>query len=393
MAGADTGQVERLSEYGERLAAWARALPPVAVDAIIAATCALYVIFNAAVDGRLVWWVPFAAAANALPLMWRRRYPFGAAAVTGIASALLSFVDVLDDVPAAQLVATYTFAALSPPLKRLIAVGLTIVGISVSILVPQEEALNIGMTGLLFAVAYALGTAARARRDRIAMLEERALRLTQEHETAATRERERIAREMHDILAHSMGLVVVQAEAGPIAVRHDPDRAEQMFDTISDTARDALAQLRRVLGVLRATDDGGERAPQPGLDALPGLVQRVDDAGLTATLSEDGAPRPVPADVAATAYRIVQESLTNTVKHAAAGRVDVRLTWTDDLLRIEVADDGGGPASGPGTPSSNGGGHGLIGMRERVAAAGGTLDTGPGAGGVGFRVTASLRLY
>ncbi|WP_069109298.1 sensor histidine kinase [Jiangella alba] len=383
----------RLNEYGERLAAWARGLPPVAVDATIAAACALYVIFNAGVADKLAWWVPLAASVNALPLLWRRQYPFAVAAITGLSTTVLASADVLSDVPAAQLVATYTFAALSPPLKRLIAVVATAVGITVSIVIPHDEALNLGMIGIMFAVAYALGTAARARRDRIAMLEERALRLTQEHETAATRERERIAREVHDILAHSMGLVVVQAEAGPIAVRHDPDRAEQMFDTISDTARDALAQLRRVLGVLRATDDGGERAPQPGLDALPGLVQRVGDAGLTATLSEDGAPRPVPADVATTAYRIVQESLTNTVKHAAAGRVDVRLTWADDLLRIEVADDGGGPASGPGRPSSNGGGHGLIGMRERVAAAGGTLDTGPGPGGVGFRVTASLRLY
>ncbi|WP_116947795.1 sensor histidine kinase [Jiangella endophytica] len=380
----------RLNEYGERLAAWARGLPPVAVDAVIAAACALYVIFNAGVADKLYWWVPLAASVNALPLLWRRQYPFAVTAVTGLSTTVLASADVLADVPASQLVATYTLAALSPPLKRLIAVVATIAGITVSIVIPDDEALNLGMIGIMFVVAYALGTAARARRDRIAMLEERALRLTQEQETAATRERERIAREMHDILAHSMGLVVVQAEAGPVAVRHDPDRAEQMFDAISGTARDALAQLRRVLGVLR-TADGDDRAPQPGLDALPGLVQRVNDAGLAATLTEDGAPRPVPADVATTAYRIVQESLTNTVKHAAAGRVDVRLSWTGDHLRIEVADDGSGPPSAPHTPSGHGSGHGLIGMRERVAAAGGTLDTGPGAGGVGFRVTASLR--
>ncbi|WP_162605929.1 sensor histidine kinase [Jiangella aurantiaca] len=381
----------RLSEYGERLAAWARGLPPVAVDAVVAAACALYVIFNAGVADKLYWWVPLAASVNALPLLWRRQHPFAVAAITGISTTVLASADILADVPAAQLVATYTFAALSPPLKRLIAVAATVLGISISIIVPRDEALNLGMIGIMFAVAYALGTAARARRDRIAMLEERALRLTQEQETAATRERERIAREMHDILAHSMSLVVVQAEAGPVAVRHDPDRAEQMFDTISVTARDALAQLRRVLGVLRAADDGGgDRAPQPGLGALPGLVQRVNDAGLAATLAEDGAPRPVPADVAATAYRIVQESLTNTVKHAGAGRVDVRLTWSGDALRIEVADDGAGPPSAPPTPSADGSGHGLIGMRERVAAAGGTLETGPGPGGAGFRVTASV---
>ncbi|PZF83744.1 sensor histidine kinase [Jiangella anatolica] len=381
----------RLSEYGERLAAWGRGLPPVAVDAAIAAACALYVIFDAGVADRLYWWVPLAASVNTVPLLWRRRYPFAVTAITGVSTTVLASADVLSDVPAAQLVATYTFAALSPPLLRLIAVLCTVAGITVSIVIPDDEALNLGMIGIMFAIAYALGTAARARRDRIAMLEERALRLTREQETVATRERERIAREMHDILAHSMSLVVVQAEAGPIAVRHDPDRAEQMFDTISVTARDALAQLRRVLGVLRSADDDGDRAPQPGLEALPGLVERVDEAGLTATLTQDGAPRPVPADVAATAYRIVQESLTNTVKHAAASRVDVRLTWSDSALGIEVADDGGGPAPSS-APSANGSGHGLIGMRERVAAAGGTLDAGPGPGGVGFRVTASLRL-
>ncbi|SDU34273.1 sensor histidine kinase [Jiangella alkaliphila] len=383
----------RPSGYGERLAAWGRGLPPVYVDAAIAILCALYVMFDAGVEQRFAWWVPLGAAANSLPLMWRRQYPFAVAGITGITTTVLSMAGGLNDVPAAQLVATYTFAALSPPVKRLIGVAATAVGISVSILLPDDEALNLGVIGIFFAGAYALGVSARARGDRITLLEERALRLTKEQETAATRERERIAREMHDILAHSMTLVVVQAEAGPVAVRHDPDRAEQMFDTISVTAREALAQLRRVLGVLRTESDaaGGDRSPLPGLDALPDLVRRVEGTGLTATLTEDGDPRPVPADVAATAYRIVQESLTNTVKHAAAGRVDVRLSWTDDHLSIEVADDGAGPPSAPPTPSANGSGHGLIGMRERVLAAGGTLDAGPGPGR-GFRVVASLRL-
>lgn len=378
----------RLSEYGDRVATWARALPPVAVDAVIAALCALYVMFDAGVEDRFAWWVPLGAAANVIPLLWRRQYPFAVAGITGITTIVLSVSGDLNDVPAAQLVATYTFAALSPPGKRLIAAALTVIGVSVSILLPDDEALNLGVIGIFFAGAYALGVSARARRDRITMLEERALRLTQEQDAAATRERQRIAREMHDILAHSMSLVVVQAEAGPVAVRHDPDRAEQMFDTISGTARDALAQLRRVLGVLRAADDDGVsgRSPLPGLEGIPDLVRRVDDAGLTATLTEDGDPRPLPSDLAATAYRIVQESLTNTVKHAGARRVDVRLTWSPTLLRIEVDDDGTGSANGDGA------GQGLIGMRERVAAAGGTLDTGPGPGGVGFRVAASLRL-
>nr|WP_246400840.1 sensor histidine kinase [Jiangella mangrovi] len=377
-----------MSEYGERLATWSRGLPPIAVDAVIAAFCALYVTLDAGVEHRFVWWVPLAASANALPLLWRRQYPFAVTAITGVTTTALSMAGGLNDIPVAQLVATYTFAALSPPLKRLIAVAGTVVGVSVSILLPEDEALNIGVIGIFFAGAYALGVSARARRLRIAMLEERELRLTQQQETAATRERERIAREMHDILAHSMSLVVVQAEAGPVAVRHDPARAEQMFDTISLTARDALAQLRRVLGVLHTGDDGVSlRSPQPGLEALPDLVRRVGDTGLTATLTEDGDARPLPPDLAATAYRIVQESLTNTVKHAAASAVDVRLTWSDSELRIEVSDDGAGAPS-----SIDGTGNGLIGMRERVAAASGSFDAGPGPGGVGFRVRASVPL-
>ena len=372
----------RLSEYGDRLAAWSRGLPPIAVEHDVQRAQD----GDDGVEDRFLWWVPLGAAANTLPLLWRRRFPFAVAAVTGVTTTVLSMTGGLNDVPAAQLVATYTFAALSPPVKRLIGVVATVIGVSVSIIVPHDEALNLGVIGIFFVGAYALGVSARARRDRITMLEERALRLTREQDATATRERQRIAREMHDILAHSMSLVVVQAEAGPVALRHDPGKAEEMFDTISVTARDALAQLRRVLGVLRADESG--REPPPDLDALPDLIRRVNGAGLTATLTEDGEPRPVPPDLAATAYRIVQESLTNTVKHAGAGRVDVRLTWSAERLRIEVADDGAGRA-----PSSiTGSGNGLIGMRERVAAAGGSLDAGPGPGGVGFRVTASVPL-
>jgi len=217
------------------------------------------------------------------------------------------------------------------------------------------------------------------------MLEERACRLAEEQDAAATRERERIAREMHDILAHSMSLVVVQAEAGPVAVRTDPDKAEEVFDNISATARDALAQLRRTLGVLRSEEP--ERQPQPSIEGLPPLVDSVRRAGLAATLEQHGERRPVPAHLAATAYRIVQESLTNTVKHAGANSISIELMWLDNALNLEIRDDGQGPADDGGP-----GGRGLIGMRERVSAAGGELTCGPGPDGVGFRVAASLPL-
>lgn len=376
--------VGTLTGYRQRLAKWRRALPPLVVDAAIAIGCYLTIVVMAYAESRAYWWVFALATANVLPLLWRRRFPFTVALITGIFTTWLSLVDAIGQIPAAQLVATYTFAALCPPVLRLIAVIGTVVGVTFSI-VPHDELLAIGPVGIMFTVAYALGTGARARRDRIAMLEERARRLAEEQEVAATLERERIAREVHDILAHSMSLVVVQAEAGPVAVRSDPDKAEEVFDTISATAREALAQLRRALGVLRSPEP--TREPQPDLDALPALVERVRRAGLAATLAEDGDPRPVPPDLAATAYRIVQESLTNTVKHAAASQAWVRLDWRDGALRLEIRDDGRGPAAG-----STRGGHGLVGMRERIAAAGGELTCGAGPDGTGFRVAATLPL-
>ena len=375
----------RLVAGVQRSADRARGLPPVMVDAVLAIACYLTTVVDAVLDGRLEWWTVVLATANTVPLLWRRRYPLLVTAVVGIGTAWLDLAYELIGIPAALLVAIYTCAALSPPLKRMIAVAGTAVGLTASITVPGDELINLAPNAIMVVVAYALGTSARARRARIDMLEERARRLAEEQEAAAARERQRIAREMHDILAHSMSLVVVQAEAGPVAVRSDPDKAEEVFDTISATAREALAQLRRTLSVLR--EDEADRQPQPGLDGLAPLVDRVRRAGLVASLEEHGERRSVPADIGATAYRIVQESLTNTVKHAAARHVSVRLDWQRDTLQVEVRDDGRGPAGDRGP-----GGRGLLGMRERVKVAGGKLTCGPGPDGVGFRVAASLPL-
>jgi signal transduction histidine kinase len=377
--------VPRIAAAWQGLTAWGRGVPPLVVDAVLVIACYLTIVIDAALDGRLEWWVVVLAATNTVPLLWRRRYPLLVTAIVGIGTAWLDLAYQLIEIPAAQLVATYTFAALSPPLGRMIGVLGTVIGVTASITVPGDKLLNLAPNALMFLVAYTLGTSARARRARIEMLEERARRHAEEQEAAAARERQRIAREMHDILAHSMSLVVVQAEAGPVAVHSDPDKAEEVFDTISATAREALAQLRRTLRVLRA--DEPDRQPQPGLDGLAPLVDGVRRAGLAASLEEHGERRPVPADLAATAYRIVQESLTNTVKHAAARQVSVRLEWLGGALKVEVRDDGRGPAGSRGP-----GGRGLLGMRERVSAAGGELTCGPGPDGVGFRVAASLPL-
>ncbi|MFL6266593.1 MAG: sensor histidine kinase, partial [Actinomycetes bacterium] len=213
-----------------------------------------------------------------------------------------------------------------------------------------------------------------------AALEERAAQLERERvtaaERAAERERARIARDMHDVLAHSVSLMVVQAEAGPV-VRDDPDRTEAAFDAISAAGRDALAQLRRILGVLA---DGAERAAVPTLDDVPALVAGV---GERASLVTTGRARPVPTDVGTAAYRIVQEALTNVVRHAGPATARVAVRYAPGQVAVEVVDDGRG------ANDQGGGGHGIAGMRERAALYGGTLEAGPLPGG-GFRVAASL---
>ena len=374
-----------LAGYGRRLAAWRRGVPPLVIDAMLVVACYLTIVIDAVLNERLSWWVVLLAAVNTLPLLWRRRYPLLVATIVGVSTGWLDLAYKLIEIPAASLVATYTFAALSPPWKRLIGIVCTVIGVTMSITVPADELINLGPNAIAYVVAYALGTSARARRARMEMLEERGRRLAEQQAVAATLERERIAREMHDILAHSMSLVVVQAEAGPVAVRSDPDRAEEVFDAISATAREALTELRRTLKVLRSGEP--DRQPQPGLEGLAPLVASVRRAGLTASLEEHGERRPVAADLALTAYRIVQESLTNTVKHARASTVSVRLEWLDSALNLEIRDDGCGPEDDA-TP----GGRGLVGMRERVSAAGGELTCGPGPDGMGYRVAASLPL-
>jgi signal transduction histidine kinase len=329
------------------------------------------------------WWLFVLAAVACAPLLWRRRYPVAVTAVVGAGTVGLALTGGLSNLPYGQLVATYTLADLAPPVWRLLGLAATATGIVALTVSSGASPSLVGVAAVPFAGAYALGTGARARRDRIAMLEERASRLAEAHRAAASRERERIAREMHDVLAHSVSLIVIQAEAGPVVVHSDPDKAEAVFDAIAATGRDALGQLRRTLGILRA--DGLDLAPQPGLDDLPALLDDARRTGLDASLTSHGDPRPLPPELAVAAYRVVQEALTNTVKHARARQVRVLLDWREAALGVEVTDDGRGPDGGP--P-----GHGLAGMRERVASCGGELWTGPAAGGAGFRVTAVLPL-
>jgi signal transduction histidine kinase len=203
-------------------------------------------------------------------------------------------------------------------------------------------------------------------------------------ELAAAQERARIARELHDVITHNVTVMVVEA-AAERRRRRGEDETSESLRSIERTGRATLTELRRLLGVLRAPDEAVALAPQPRLADVEQLAGELADRGLAVTLRSEGEPREVPAGVELTAYRVVQEALTNVVKHAGEARAEVRLRYAADALEIAVRDDGRGPDGDAGA------GHGLAGMRERVAMVGGTLRTGPRAAG-GYEVVASLPL-
>ena len=238
--------------------------------------------------------------------------------------------------------------------------------------------------GLAVAVALYL----RARADYINGLKERAERLERERELLSQQavgdERVRIARELHDVVAHNVSLMVVQAQA--LAATGPQDTQHETLGHVADLGREALSEMHRMLGVLRLQNGGApELEPQPGVRDLPTLIERTRQAGLDATLTVEGAPRELPAAVDLSVYRIVQEALTNVVRHAHAGQATVTLEYSPDALELTVLDDGAGPNGAHGE-----GGHGLVGMRERVALFGGELETGPRSYGNGYRVRALI---
>jgi len=216
----------------------------------------------------------------------------------------------------------------------------------------------------------------------------RAVRREEERRRILTAERERLARELHDVVAHTVSLMVVQAGAAADVFDARPERARAALDTIQEHGRAALVELRAMLETMRAGDPD-PRGPQPGLDEVETLAASLGAAGLAVAVNRAGTQREVPAKVSLSAYRIVQESLTNTLRHARATRADVDLRWTDRALLVEITDDGSA-APAP-RPPAGGGGAGLIGMRERARLVGGTLEAGPLPAG-GFRVAARLPL-
>ncbi|PCC26780.1 hypothetical protein CIK75_01395 [Glutamicibacter sp. BW78] len=254
--------------------------------------------------------------------------------------------------------------------------------------------MSIGDVGLLVFIAvwtWTWGALVKARREHVASLRQRALQLEREREAhgqvVAARERARIAREIHDIVSHSLGVVVVLADGAASTTHSDPDRAQKAMETVRDTGRGALAEMRSMLGVLRS-DEPGSHAPQPGIGQVDQLIEDSRAAGLPVTLKIQGERIPVPTGVDLAVYRTVQEALTNIRKHAGSqvSHVEVLIIRSNTSIEVQVVDDGHGPKSPHQRPHE---GYGLFGMRERISAYGGTLHTGQRRE-KGFEVRANL---
>jgi signal transduction histidine kinase len=342
-----------------------------------------------------LWFDVLAIVAIVTPLFGRRRFPFGAPITVGVAVALTSFIDErlvpYDFIPfLAGCAALFLMGLLR---ERAQAVAGLVLAVGVEALVAYRDPLKnlsafIATTiifGIIWTIAFALGRKfqeADEARDRAARAErEREARAR----TAVTEERARIARELHDVVGHSVSVMTVQASAVRRLLRPEQQREREALLIVEQTGREALAEMRRMVGVLRRPEEAPALAPQPSLEHLNKLVEQAREAGLGVELRIEGDPLPLPAGVDLTAYRLVQEGLTNALKHARAQRAQVLVRYGEEAIEVAVSDDGRGAGSG------DGGGHGLVGMRERVAVYGGELEAGPRPEG-GYRLRARLPL-
>jgi signal transduction histidine kinase len=326
--------------------------------------------------------------ATVTALLFRRRWPFPTL-VAVLAIAIASPVDAQFVLPLG--VALYTIGSTRSWGAAVAGTGLVVGTAFVYILAggPGLAYDDLAATGLACAVASGIGLYVGGKRQSLGALEQRAARLDRERELLAERavaeERVRIAQELHDVVAHNVSLIVVQAQAlGATAA--DP-QVRAATDGIADLGREAMAEMHRTLKLLRAQGhDIAARAPQPGLGDLDGLLERSRAAGLDVDLAVEGNPRPLPQSVDLSAFRIVQEALTNVLKHAGRAPASVMVDYGSHALELTIRDSG---HPNGGSPSRSAGGHGLIGMRERAALFGGTLSAGPREGR-GFEVRASL---
>jgi signal transduction histidine kinase len=364
---------------------WVDAAVTVAVGVPVVATT----VADAAADDRPLLGVLFGLAAVA-PLLVRRRWPLATLGAI-LAVAFSSPADGAFELPV--LVAIYTVGS-SRSWEATVAAATAVVGAAAVYEVAggpdlsREDVLGLA---LLCSIAAGTGLYIGSRRTRIEALAERAERLDRERELLAERavaeERVRIAQELHDVVAHNVSLIVVQAQALGATVSHD--RVTEATDGIADLGRQAMAEMHRTLKLLRANEDeAAGRGPQPGLGDLDELLGRARAAGLRVELAVEGEPHPLSQGADLSAYRIVQEALTNVVKHAGGAHTTVTLAYRADGLELTITDSGDA-ARNPSAGASSAGGHGLVGMRERAALFGGTLTAGP-RGDHGFEVRARL---
>lgn len=328
----------------------------------------------------------------AIAVAWRRRAPLTAATVVALSGMAQAATGVPMNQPSIPTVTAVmmAYAVISYLELRRAIVGTAIItlGVSAEVLIAGQSVGALGFVYTFVGLAWALGRVVRIRTNQAVHAELEIERLRSEKEQqarqVAAQERARIARELHDVIAHSVSVMVIQAGAAQKTLRHNASDAERALDFVRDTGQQAIGELGRLLGVLR--DDSAEigLAPQPTLAELPTLIAETCRAGLPVSLRTEGTPRPFAAGVELAVYRIVQEALTNTRKHAGpASSASVLLRYGPGEVAVEITDDGAGTSNG------YGGGHGLVGMRERVTAYGGTFAAGRSADG-GFAVTARI---
>jgi signal transduction histidine kinase len=340
-----------------------------------------------------LWLALLLLAGQALPLAWRRSLPVGIGLVVGAARVSYDKIGFgFAPLPLGPAIAIYTVFDRRGPALRLVTAILVVAGIGVSLDGPgHSEPYEAIFQGLIFATAMAAGLLSRAKRVSLEAAESRAERaeaeLDQEAARAAAAERTRIARELHDVVAHHVSLMAVQAEAAASLLPAQPERARQSVDVIGDTARQALAELRRLLGVLRGPAERQlATSPAASLTDLPDVLIKVREAGLPVDYEITGTPAPLAPGIELTAFRIVQEALTNTLRHADAARARVTIAYEPGFVTLSVADSGP-HRSDP--PAKSGTGFGLAGIAERVASCGGSLTVGPSPA-EGFALTARL---
>jgi signal transduction histidine kinase len=353
-----------------------------------------------------VGWTAAFMLIQTLPLTLRRRYSFAVFAVVGTASIVYDVANIQPDPNTAMFTSLLAVYSVSAYASRRLALAAAVIVVSALVvlnappLVDDEDFASLLTQVALIGGAWVVGQNTRYRRRETELLAERAERVEREarerDRIAALEERDRLAREIHDVIAHSVSVIAVQAGAARAIAEQRPDRAREALASIEEVSRDTMVELRRALGAVRAPGDAAALAPTPGLQTLDDLAQKVRAAGVDVEIVLEGDLADVPASIDLSAYRIVQEALTNAVKHAGPTTTHVLVHSDGERLEVTISDEGRRPGAHPGSDGSAagvipGGGHGLVGMRERVAMFGGTFEAGPAGAGFSVRARFPLR--